>query len=60
MGSLGATAEDETPSVVCGRPATKRISAPGVRDRYRCDQHAKGFEALLGSPGLQGLVVVTL
>lgn len=45
-GSIGETVEDETPSKVCLRPATFVISAPGVRNRYRCSEHVKEYEGL--------------
>lgn len=45
-GAVGATAEDETPSKVCLRPASWRVARPGVRPRYRCDEHVASYREL--------------
>ena len=46
QGQTGESVDDETPSVVCLKPAAWSVSRPGVRARYRCDAHVHEYREL--------------
>lgn len=45
-GAVGATVEDETESKVCLAVATWRVTAPGVRPKFRCDEHVGEYRTV--------------
>ena len=57
-GAFGPTVAHETDSVMCPNEATWSIERPGVRPRFRCDDHAEAFRALI--PSLPDLTVTAI